>query len=194
MSPYVVKKPHVRRSALLLYLLLALPVAADDPPRPQITNLSASANNGKVHVRFTLDGAFRNGELAQALQSGLPTSFTYSVEIFRDRPNWFDSEVARARIEVICTFNSVTREYLLNYRRDKRLVRSETFTDLAALVKRMTAIDEPDLFDIGSRKPYKLKVRAKADLMRGWLMYVIPWEVETRWREARVKTATEAAP
>ena len=117
------------------------------------------------------------------------TSFTYVIEIFRDRPNWFDQGVGRARVEVICTFNSLTREYLLNYRRDKKLVRSETFTDLAALVQRMTVIDEADLFDIGKRKPYKLKVRAKADLMRGWLMYVIPWEVSTRWRETRVKEA-----
>jgi hypothetical protein len=183
----------VRRLPLILYLLLVLSAAAADPPNPQIANLGATAANGRVSVKFTLDGAFQNGELVEALQSGLPTSFTYSVEIFRDRPNWFDSGVARARIEVICTFNSLTREYLLNYRRDRHLVRSETFTDLAALVRRMTSIDEPGLFDIGTRKPYKLKVRAKADLMRGWLMYVIPWEVETRWREARVKTA-EAAP
>jgi hypothetical protein len=53
----------------------------------------------------------------------------------------------------------------------------------------MTSIDEPDLFDVGKRKPYKLKVRVKADLMRGWLAYVIPWEVSTRWRETRVKVA-----
>ncbi len=85
-----------------------------------------------------------------------------------------------ARVEVICTYNSLTREYLLNLRRDKHLVRSETFTDLAELERKMTTVDEADLFDIGSRKPYKLKVRAKADLMRGWLMYVIPWEVSTK--------------
>ena len=58
----------------------------------------------------------------------------------------------------------------------------------------MTTVEEPDLFDIGRRKPYKLKVRAKADLMRGWLMYVIPWEVSTRWRETRVKTSRRRAP
>jgi hypothetical protein len=187
----VVKKPHVRRLTLVLSLLLVPAAAAKEPPKPEIANLAATAAHGKVSVRFTLDGAFRNGELVEALQSGLPTSFTYIIEIFRDRPNWFDQGVARARVEVVCTFNSLTREYLLNYRRDKKLVRSETFTDLAALVRRMTTIDEADLFDIGTRKPYKLKVRAKADLMRGWLMYVIPWEVSTRWRETRVK---EAAP
>lgn len=140
-------------------------------------------------MRFALTGAFRNGEMVEALRSGLPTSFRYVIEIFRDRPNWLDDGIARANIEVICTFNSLTREYLLNYRRDRHLVRSESFTDLAALERAMTMVDELDLFEIGGRKPYKLKVRAKADLMRGWLMYVIPWDVSTRWREARVTRA-----
>ena len=164
--------------------------SADDPPSADIANLTASAANGKVSVRFALTGAFRNGEMVEALQSGLPTSFRYVVEIFRDRPRWFDDGIARVNIEVICTYNSVTREYLLNYRRNRHLVRSESFTDLHALERAMTTVDEPDLFEIGNRKPYKLKVRAKADLMRGWLMYVIPWDVSTRWREARVKTVT----
>lgn len=165
-------------------------VAADAaPPQATIENLAAVAKDGKVSVRFTLAGIFSNGEMVEALQSGLPTSLTYTVEIFRDRPNWFDDGIARSRIEVICTFNSVTREYLLNYRRDRHLVRSETFSELAELERRMTTIEELDFFEIGARKPYKLKVRVKADLMRGWLMYVIPWEVETPWRETRVRVA-----
>ena len=171
---------------VLLLSLLTAGLRADDA---KITNLSAVADGGKVTVRFSLANALTNGEMLEALESGLPTSFTYIVEIFRDRPNWFDDGIASARIEVICTFNSVTREYLLNYRRDRKLVRSETFTDFDALITRMTTIEERDLFEIGRRKPYKLKVRVKADLMRGWLLYVVPWEVSTRWRETRVKVA-----
>lgn len=140
-----------------------------------------------------MEHAFDSEQTVQGLQSGIPTSFTYIVELYRDRPNWFDERVARSRIEVIATFNSVTREYLLNYRRDRRLVRSETFSDLAALQHRMTNIEEPDLFEIGARRPYKLRVRVKADLMRGWLMYVIPWEISTRWRSVRV-SAPESKP
>ncbi|HUR80309.1 MAG TPA: DUF4390 domain-containing protein [Thermoanaerobaculia bacterium] len=172
---------------LLSLLILGAPLAAAAPPNPTIENLSAAAANGRVSVRFLLAGAFGNAEMIEALRSGLPTSFTYTIEIFRDRPNWFDDSISRASVEVICTYNSLTREYLLNYRRDRRLVRSETFTDLAALERQMSTIEEKDLFDVGERKPYKLKVRVKADLMRGWLMYVIPWEVSTHWREARVR-------
>ena len=68
-----------------------------------------------------------------------------------------------------------------------KIQQAETFNDLAALQQRMTAIDEADLFDIDDRRPYKLRLRAKADLMRGWLLYFIPWDVSTRWRDVRVK-------
>jgi hypothetical protein len=168
-------------------LLLAWALeAAERRAEPRIENLVATAENRTVSVRFELAGAFRSEKIVQALQSGLPTSFTYVVEIFRDRPRWFDEGVDRSRIEVIATFNSVTREYLLNYRRDRKLVHSETFSDLASLERRMTSIDEPNLFAIGSRRPYKLRVRVKADFERAFLLYVVPWQISTRWREARV--------
>lgn len=171
--------------AILLSLLAGSALAAD----AKIEELTASASGGKVSVQFTLTNAFAREETIQALQSGMPTAFTYIIEIYRARPNWFDEGIGRSRIEIIATFNSVTREYLMNYRRDRRLVRSETFSDLATLQHRMTTINEADLFDIGNRRPYKLRVRAKADLMRGWFLYFVPYEVSTRWRDVRVTEA-----
>ncbi|HUP45367.1 MAG TPA: DUF4390 domain-containing protein [Thermoanaerobaculia bacterium] len=181
----------LRLALSLLLVLLSTPLAADRADEAKIENLSAVADEGKVTVRFSLVNGLSNGQMVEALESGLPTSFTYIVEIFRYRKNWFDAGIARARIEVICTFNSVTREYLLNYRRDRKLVLSETYTDFPTLVARITNIEERDLFEIGDRRPNRLKVRVKADLMRGWLFYVVPWEVSTRWQETRVKAAVK---
>jgi len=181
---------RIRLVFAALLALAVLPLAAE----PRIQSLTATSSNaGAVTVRFTLADAFRDHHTVQALQSGLPTSFTYVVEIYRDRPRWFDEGIGRSRIEVIATFNSLTREYLLNYRRDRKLVRSETFSDLETLQKRMTTIDEPSLFDIGARRPYKVRVRVKADFGRGFLLYVIPWKISTRWKEVRVAGAAEAA-
>jgi hypothetical protein len=173
---------------MALALFASVATAAD----PEIRNLSAIAKGGSVSVRFALASAFDDHDLLDSIQSGLPTSFSYIVEIFRDRPRWFDQGLERSRIEVTATFNSITREYLLNYRRDKKLVRSETFRDLESLQRRMTSIEEPNLFDIGQRRPYKLKVRVKADFGRRFLLYIVPSSNSTRWREARV--ATEAKP
>ncbi len=182
----------MKRSFVISLFVFAVACSAFAQPRLQ--NLVATASEGRVSVRFDLTDAFHNGKTVQALQSGLPTSFTYVIEIYRDRPNWFDEGIARSRIEVIATFNAVTREYLLNYRRDRKLVRSETLTDLGTLEKRMTEIDEPNLFEIGNRRPYKLKVRAKADFERAFLLYVVPWQISTHWRSVRVSAAAESKP
>ena len=177
--------------ALLLTALLALVTASAEARDPSIRNLSASATRGQVSVHFSLEGGFSDPQTLEGLQSGVPTGFTYLIEIYRDRPNWFDDGIARARLEIIATFNSVTREYLLNFRRDRRLVHTETFTDFAALQQRMTTIDEPSLFNIGHARAYKMRVRVKADVSRGVLLYFIPWDVSTHWRVTRVKD-TEA--
>ena len=123
---------RVLLSLTLSFLLAPAAWAAGE----KIQNLSATAVGSSISVRFEMAHAFDDQERVQALESGLPTSFTYVVEVFRDRPNWLDEGIGRSRIEVVTTFNSVTREYLLNYRRDRRLVRSETFSDRAALQAR----------------------------------------------------------
>lgn len=168
-----------------LFLLVFASIAAAEP---KISKLAAAEKDGKVSVAFEMTGAFDADQLNKALESGLPTGFTYHVELFRYRPNWFDSTLAKARIEVICTYDSRTREYLLNHRRDGKLVRSESFNDPAELRKRMATIDEAALFDTRGFKPYKLRVRVRADLMREFLLNMIPWDVSTEWKETRVRT------
>lgn len=155
----------------------------------RIRDLSAVARDGSVSVSFRLEGAFEHPEIASALESGLATGFTYHVQLIRKRENWFDDTLQTVRIEVISTYNSVTREYLLNLRRDKLLVRSEVFSSRDDLKRRMSEISEEGLFDLRGRPPHKLVVRARADLMRGYLLYVVPWDVETRWSVARVKAS-----
>jgi len=182
----------VRRILFFFGTLLVLSSSAFAAGDPKIENLTAIANAGSVSIHFGLATAFDKRRVDQ-IESGASTMITYVIEIFRDRPYWLDEGIARAHIEVSAQFNSVTREYLLTYRRDRKLVKSQTFSDLASLEKAMTIIDEPNLFDIGKHRPYKLKVRAKADLTRGWLLYFIPWEVSTRWKEIRV-ASTEAKP
>lgn len=177
------------RRFLYLLAFLAAPLLADEPG---IRDLSAIESGEKISVSFRLSGAFDLGELNKALESGLPTGFTYHVELFRKRHNWFDSTRAKATLEVICTYDSRTREYLLNYRRDGRLVRSETFSDLEKLRRRMVTVSEPDLFETGGTPVGKLRVRVRADLMQGYLLYVIPWDISTGWSNTRVGSAKPA--
>ncbi len=170
-----------------LLLLLAAPLVAAGDPR--IRELAATEQNGMVSVRFRLEDVFRKPEILQAIESGLPTVLAYEIELVRKRPNWFDDLVGSSRIEMVATYNSVTREYLLNYRRDRKLVSSEILSSLEELQRRMTSIREADLLSTAGRKPWKLRVRVRAELSRRYVWYLIPWDVSTDWEETRVESA-----
>lgn len=175
-----------RRSVGFLILLLLASAARGEDAR--IRNLEALEEAERISVSFDLVGAFDAPEIRRAIESGLPTVLAYDLELIRKRPNWFDDTVSRARLEVVATYNSVTREYLLNYRRDRRLVRSEIFTSLDELKARMSRIDEPDLFSTAGRKPWKLRVRVRAELLRRYVWYIVPWDVATPWEDTRVES------
>lgn len=171
----------------LLFIALLFPLSLS-AAEPAIRQLTAIESRDKVSVSFQLTDAFNQPQILRAIQSGVPTGFTYDIELNRKRPNWFDKSLGSIRLEIICTYNSVTKEYLVNYRRNRKLVRSEVFSDFDAARQRMTVIDEPDAFTT-TRAPSKLRVRVRAQLIRSYVFYVIPRDVETDWRETRVKSA-----
>lgn len=178
------------RTARLSVFILIL-CASGTLEAASIRDLKANWDAGTVSVAFNLERAFDEGQIRQALQSGLPTGFTYHVELIRKRPNWFDDTLDDTTIEVIATLNSVTREYLLNYRIGGKLVRSETISDAEDLKRRMTSVAQDDLFDRVRASPSKLRVRVRADLLRGYLLGVIPYDVSTDWKETRVNKVTD---
>lgn len=151
----------------------------------QMSELSAVERQGRVDVRFRLDGGFQP-DIVRAVRSGVPTGITYQVQLIRKRPNWFDTHVADARIEAVVSFNSITGEYLLNYRRNRRLVRSEVLSSFEELERRMTRISEPELFSLAGYPANKLRVRVRAELIRDWVLYVMPRPVRTDWLQTRV--------
>ena len=173
----------------LLILLLAAPLLAAEP---RIRELTAFEKDGKITVAFQLEGALETPEIRKAIESGLPTVLTYELVLVRKRSNWFDDTLTRSRIEVVATYNSITREYLLNYRRDRKLVRSEIFSNLEDLARRMSTIREEDLFSTGGRKPWKLRILVRAELLRRYVWYLIPWDVATPWENTRVTSDGEA--
>ncbi|MBW3563568.1 MAG: DUF4390 domain-containing protein [Acidobacteria bacterium] len=178
----------VRRLVLVAIVAAAAAQASAD----RIRNLSASADQKAISVSFEYEGPFENDEISEAVRSGLPTIFTFDIELTLKRENWFDKTLDSARLEVIATFNSRTREYLVNYRRNRRLVRSENVAGFDTLVERMTKMVMEDVFtQPDDRYLSRLRVRVRgwnSHDSRPWFYAVrrggTPWEIVPITREA----------
>lgn len=175
-----------RTVLIALHLSLAA-TSAIHAAEAKVAHLTASTQGQAISVALTLENAFADPWRLEALQNGLPLVFVYQIDLIRKHENWFDSLLHSAEVEVVATYNSLTREYLLNYRRDRKLVSSENVRNLDELQRRMTTVREQDLFALEGRPPGKLRVRARALLGRRYLFHMIPRPITTRWEAVRVQ-------
>ena len=172
-------------TALLILIWHASPAVAAEA---DIDDLEAVARDGAISISLQLKGALDRPETIESLQSGLPVAIVYQFDLIRKRENWFDRILSSSEIELVATYNSLTREYLLNYRRDRKLVSSQSIRTVEELRRRMTTIREEALLSLGTHRPGDLRVRARAVLGRRYLLHVIPRAIATEWDVVRVET------
>jgi hypothetical protein len=173
--------------ALLLAGVLAATAAAAEP---RIRDLSIVADGVQILVSFRLDGGFTPG-LVERLESGLPTSLDYELELVRDRKRWWDAELDSARLEVVAMFNAITREYLVNTKLDGKLIDSRTLRDRDDLERAMTVFTALPVFTLEPRGRERYLVRARVELGTGNWLGFIPVLRTTDWLESnkvRVRT------
>ncbi|HEV8238069.1 MAG TPA: DUF4390 domain-containing protein [Thermoanaerobaculia bacterium] len=167
---------------LALILLRAAPTLA-----AELRDLQPAVVDGRVEVSFQLADAFGDGVM-ERIQSGLPTSFVYRVTLLRDRHRWWNDELAEATLEVVAMYNAVSQEYLVNFKRDGKLVESRLARSRAELESAMTRFERVPMFttsDLQGGPGSRFLLKARAELgSKTWLSF-IPIHVDTDWTASR---------
>jgi hypothetical protein len=167
------------------WLLLALLVAAaSGPAEPAIRELSIATGGGQVLVSFRLEGGFTT-EVVERIESGLPTSLVYELELLRDRKRWWDRGVETSRIETVAMYNAVTREYLVNTKHDGKLIESRTVREIDELERAMTAFEAFPAFSVEGEPPRdRYLVRVRVGLGSGTFLWFIPYQRDSSWADS----------
>jgi hypothetical protein len=114
--------------------------------------------------------------IEQAIESGLPTTFTYDVELRRPSFLWFDKLVSSARIAATVRFDPLTRRYHVTLAQDGR-VAEERATDRADEMRRWVSVFERlPLFstrELVEHTEYAVQVRGRTTPRRTWSFW--PW-------------------
>lgn len=164
--------------ALLLGLLATV------PSEPEIRDLSIAATGGQVLVSFRLEAGL-TAEVRERIESGLPTSLVYELELLRDRKRWWDSGVETSRVEIVAMYNAVTHEYLVNTKHDGKLIGSRTVREIEELERTMTELAAFPAFEVvaeSSRTRYLVRVRV--GLGAGAFLGFFPYQRSTSWVES----------
>lgn len=164
---------------LLLLFVQVVPTAAQEP---RIDGLHVTRQNGRVLVSFELKDAL-GSEMLDRVQSGLPTELGFTLRLERPRVWWLDKVVDRSTLQVVAMYNAVTREYLVNYKLDGRLIESRVVTDLPSLERAMTLIHSLPAFELppAETPAPRLQLTVRADLGSKPFLFLFPNRIDTGW-------------
>lgn len=131
--------------------------------------------DGRVLVSFTFeDGVTDN--LSAAIQSGLETTFTYTVDLRVQVPAWVDRTIASATISNTVHYDTLTRRHTVVRSVDGR-VEDELNTEDESLVREMlTTFTRVPLFSSAPLEPNReYYIRVRAQTRPHDTLFPVPW-------------------
>jgi hypothetical protein len=153
----------------------------------KLTHIIVTNTRDDLLVYLSVEGAFtRNME--DAINSGVPASFSYFVNLYRTRGIWFDKKLVDLTITHTIKYNSLKKEYTVTRSWDSSspaVVRS-----FDAAKKLMAEIDSLKVIPLKQlKKGSQYQIQAKAKLSRVTLPYYLHyilfflslWDFETDW-------------
>lgn len=172
----------MRPVLVVLWLLVLTAGAAAGDPR--IRGLQVSVEGERVLAAMTLQDAFDH-RLSRRLESGLPTSILYRLELHRDRKRWYDRRLEENTLEVVAVYDAVARSYTVHSKLDGKLVESRTVREIREVQEAMTRIGPLPVFTL-ARAPgrARLLVKVRAEFGSRNVLSLIPVTVSTDWAES----------
>ena len=153
-----------------LFLASASSSFAQVQQRLQVRPLVAGE---QVQVSFELANGFTD-EVRAAIQSGLKTTFTYTVELRADAAFWFDRAIGTATITSSVEYDNLKRQYLMGLRIDGRTEESRSTTDENDVRQWMTTVKHLALFRtsmLEANREYYIRVSASARPSNGSILW-----------------------
>ena len=165
---------------------LAAPSAEAERPRTEglsVSTLNADVTGHDLYASFALSEAFSD-EVRDRIDSGLPVTFTYFLEVARRRPLWFDKILVRKSVATTVTYDTLTHQYSLSKRVNDEVTETSVAVNETDMMRWMTNLERVRLADptaLPGAEDGSLYVRVKSRLQKKFILFFIPWDVETGW-------------
>ena len=167
--------------------LAAMPLGA------AVATLTTDATEHDIYASLAVTNAF-DGEIRESIATGLPVTFSYYLEVARRRPLWFDKILVHKTVTTSVAYDTLTRQYSLTRRVNDEVTETSVAVDEAEMMRWMTRLDRvrlADATDLEGVEDGSLYVRVKSRLQRRFILYFIPWDVETGWEKVRLNLSRE---
>lgn len=173
---------------LFLGLILANPVWANSP---SLVNLDVAAKGRYVTLDARLVNGL-NGKVQEAIESGMPITFTYSIELREKGAMWGDRLVRASEVTHTVQYDSLKKVYRFSEEGNnvQRKVITHKKESYQKLMETLSQIPIAPIYRLDPDNTYYVRVRAnlKADELRfpsNYLFFFVPFnDFKTSWAQS----------
>lgn len=172
--------------SVLAFLLFAQApgLRAEDATIDELIVTNSSAD---LLLFLTVRKAFTS-EMEEGIRNGIPVSFTFYVELLRNRKGWLNQEVTSLELDHTLTFDTLKEEYsIVLSEKSGQVIRTQSLAEAKKLMSRINGLAVSPLSALLPDEEYRLRVKAKLaeKKLPLYFHYVIPfwglWDFETDW-------------
>ncbi len=170
-----------------LFVAFLLPSAAQAAGQASIDEVIVTNSSREVLLYLMVRRAF-TPEMEKGVQSGIPVTFTFYVELYRHRSNWFDQKVVVRTFEHILSYDTLKDEYRIVYgEQNGKTVIVKTLAQAKELMAQVNGFALSPLTALVADAEYTLKIKARLAEKTLPLNFhsIIPfwslWDFETDW-------------
>ncbi|MCX5854213.1 MAG: DUF4390 domain-containing protein [Deltaproteobacteria bacterium] len=170
---------------LASYITLVFPLSSYSRDA-MITDILVTNNASHVTVYARVMNCFTK-KMESAIMAGVPTTFTFILELHQEHEDWFDKKIAGVVVRQTIKYDNVKKVFYVSSTEAKQ---SSSFQDFEGAKKAMAELNSAVVAPVRALqkdKAYYIKIKAKLDRVRlpmhmeYVLFFVSLWDFETDW-------------
>jgi len=169
---------------IVILAIMVHPAFAQDA---RLKNIIVTNTRDDLLIYLTVEGAFTE-DMKTAILSGVPTTFSFFVNLYRTRTLWMDKELMELKITHTIKYDNLKNEFVI--KRSSQDDKPITVNSIGEAEKLMTEIDSLKVIPLNLlEKGERYQIRTKAQLskvklplyLHYVLFFVSMWDFETDW-------------
>lgn len=172
---------------LLLIITFYAPAPLPAGEEGRIDDVVITSSTRDVLLYFQMRD-FISSEMEQGIESGLPLTLTFFVEVYRHRWGWWDRKLVDLEFRHVLQYDSLKEEYLVDRTEGGlREVATTSLVEARDLLGRISGMPVIPLEELEAEQTYTLRIKARlADKSRPPLLSRLRpfrrlWSFETDW-------------
>jgi hypothetical protein len=145
------------------------------------------ATNRNLKVSFEVRNAFTE-KIEEAIASGIPTSFTFRVELYRKRGIWFNEDLVEFKFKHTVKHDNLREEYYITLEeKGQDVIKIKDFNEMKKLMTVVDSIPLLPMYRFKKGEKYEVKIKGELDTINMpfplsyILFFVTFWSFETDW-------------